>query len=114
MPGTAPASRIHPLCYEHHCEMKLRESPSSENGADYACDEPDCLVHYSRSDGYFLNTQDQLLIKRAPIPPHQYCWGCLWPSATSPTAPGRIIDSTISAFTTGPGTLPSPSPFFIR
>lgn len=39
----------------------------------YACDEPDCLVHYRRSDGYFLNTQDQLLIKGAPIPPHQYC-----------------------------------------
>jgi len=69
MPGAAPASRIHPLCYEHHCEMKLRESSSSEDGADYACDEPDCLVHYSRSDGYFLNTQDQLLIKKCPIPP---------------------------------------------
>jgi hypothetical protein len=73
MPGAAPASRIHPLCYEHHCEMKPHESSSSEDGMDYSCDEPECLVHYSRSDGYFLNTQDQVLIKKAPIPPHQYC-----------------------------------------
>ena len=73
MPSPARAVRIHPLCYEHHCEMKLYESSSSEDGMDYACDEPDCLVHYSSSDGYFLNTQDQLLIKKCPIPPHQYC-----------------------------------------
>lgn len=87
MPGTAPASRIHPLCYEHHCEMKLREFPSSEDDEDYACDEPDCLVHYSRSDGHFLNTRDQLLIKKAPIPPHQYCSKTAIPCTCSKCSP---------------------------
>jgi len=66
MPGAAPASRIHPLCYEHHCEMKLRESSSSEDGADYACDEPDCLVHYSRSDGYFLKHARPIADQKMP------------------------------------------------
>jgi hypothetical protein len=73
MPSTASANRIHPLCYEHHSEMHVRESSLSEDGMTYACDEPECLVHYSKTDGYFLNTQDQFLIKKAPIPPHQYC-----------------------------------------
>jgi hypothetical protein len=73
MPSTASANRIHPLCYEHHSEMHASESSSSEDGMTYACEEPECLVQYSKTDGYFLNTQDQFLIKKAPIPPHQYC-----------------------------------------
>ncbi len=63
----------HPLCYEHRCEMTIRESSSSEDGVCYACQEPDCFVSYSRSDGYFLSTQNESVIKRCPIPPHQYC-----------------------------------------
>ena len=73
MPAIAPANRIHPLCYEHHSEMTVRELSSSENGVAYYCKEPDCFVSYSRSDGYFLNTQNQFIITRCPIPPHQYC-----------------------------------------
>ena len=53
--------------------MKLNGSSSCEDGLDYACDEPDCLVHYSGSEGYFLNSRDPVRIKRCPIPPHQYC-----------------------------------------
>jgi hypothetical protein len=74
MPGAAPASRIHPLCYEHHSEMKVREFSLSEDGIAYACQEPNCFVHYCISEGYFLNTQDRrFLIEQGPIPPHQYC-----------------------------------------
>ena len=73
MPVVARSNKIHPLCYEHHSEMTLRESSSSEDGMTYACPEPDCFVNYTKSDGYFVNTQDHFLIKEAPIPPHQYC-----------------------------------------
>jgi hypothetical protein len=73
MPAIAPANRIHPLCYEHHSEMSIRKSSSNEDGMSYACSELGCVVSYSRADGYFLNTQNQFLIKQCPIPPHQYC-----------------------------------------
>src|SRR2546429_1550335 len=53
--------------------MTVRESSSSEDGVRYACQEPDCFVTYSRSDGYFLSTQNQSVLKRCAIPPHQYC-----------------------------------------
>ncbi len=73
MPATSRSNRIHPLCYEHHSEMIVRELSSSEDAITYACQEPDCFVSYSRSDGYFLNTQNPFVMKRCPIPPHQYC-----------------------------------------
>jgi hypothetical protein len=73
MLALARSNKIRPLCYEHDSEMILRELSSSEDGNTYCCQEPDCLVTYTRSDGYFLNTQDRLLIKEGPIPPHQYC-----------------------------------------
>jgi hypothetical protein len=70
MPGPAHATRIHPLCYEHHLEMALRKHSSTE---EYACPQPGCLVHYSKIDGYFLDTQDRFVVKGSPAPPHQYC-----------------------------------------
>jgi hypothetical protein len=73
MPGPAPASKIHPLCYEHHSKMTLRKLASSESGMAFACRESNCVVHYSRSEGYFLSAQNQLLIRQGPVPPHQYC-----------------------------------------
>jgi len=73
MLGTAPASSIHPLCYEHHSEMTLLKFVSSQDGIAYACQEPDCFVHYSRSDGYFLNAQNHLPIDQTEILPRQYC-----------------------------------------
>ncbi len=73
MLGSAPATKVRPLCYEHHSKMTLRKLVSSEGGMAFACREPDCVVHYSGSEGYFLSAQDQLLIVQGPIPPHQYC-----------------------------------------
>ena len=73
MPALAPASKIHPLCYEHHSEMIVPEAISNEDGPVYACQEPLCFVHYSNLEGYFLDTRDRHLLKQCPIPPHQYC-----------------------------------------
>lgn len=74
MLALARSKRIDPLCFEHHSEMKPCKSDSNGDGTTYACRVSDCFVHYSRSDGYFLNTENQqLLIDQCPAPPHQYC-----------------------------------------
>jgi len=63
MPASQPSEALRALCYEHHVEMSLR--PSLSNGgentrqtATHACPQPDCLVHYSVSRGYFLASQN--------------------------------------------------------
>jgi len=63
MPASQPSQALRALCYEHHVEMRLQQSFSNggENtrqAATYACSQPDCLVHYSISRGYFLPSQD--------------------------------------------------------
>jgi hypothetical protein len=63
MPATQPSMDLRPLCYEHHLEMKLnRNLLNSENGETqttaYRCTDPDCLVHYDTSRGYFLLSQN--------------------------------------------------------
>jgi len=73
MPASALASKIRPLCYEHHSKMARRKSSSNEDGLAFACREPHCVVHYSRMEGYFLSARDQLMLREGPIPPHQYC-----------------------------------------
>jgi hypothetical protein len=73
MPALARTPDIRPLCYEHHREMELRKFASSDDGMAYVCQELDCVVHYSKSEGYFLNAQNLFLIKQGPVPPHQYC-----------------------------------------
>ena len=47
---------LHPLCYEHHLEMKpLDVHPKSNiSGLFYACPKPDCLIHYNGPVGYFV------------------------------------------------------------
>ena len=72
MPGTAPVNSIHPLCYEHHSEMALPKLASNEDGLPYACRELACLVHYTRSRGYFLNTPDRGMIDKYPGP-REHC-----------------------------------------
>jgi hypothetical protein len=92
MPSVAPASRIHPLCYEHHLEMNLRKFSLSYKFSsieEYACQKPDCFIHYSPLEGYFLDTQDQRLLKRCPIPPHQYCAKDRYPMYLLEVKPSR-------------------------
>ena len=73
MPGTALATRIHPLCYEHHSEMTLRKFSANQYGMVYACHKRKCVVHYSVSDGYFLDMQDEVVNGQCSTPPHRYC-----------------------------------------
>jgi hypothetical protein len=73
MPGTALATRIHPLCYEHHSEMTLPKFAANHAGMVYACHKRHCLVHYSVSDGYFLDIQGEVINGQCSTPPHQYC-----------------------------------------
>ena len=53
---------LQPLCHEHHLEMRLTQVPLYTGGAPltlaYACPEPDCLVHYNSSHGYFTVTHN--------------------------------------------------------
>ena len=63
MPANQPGQALRALCYEHHVEMTLQQSFSNggENTgqtATYACPQPDCVVHYSISRGYFLPRQN--------------------------------------------------------
>ena len=63
MPATQPGNELHTLCYEHHAEMRLNRSFLNSDGdatqtLAYACAEPDCVVHYSTSRGYFILNQD--------------------------------------------------------
>jgi hypothetical protein len=58
-----PSKQLHPLCHEHHIEMKLNEilvTAGSERTQllAYACPEPGCWVHYSNSQGYFISSQN--------------------------------------------------------
>src|SRR6267378_285677 len=54
---------LHPLCHEHHLEMRLTQVPL-QTGSEpaqtlvYACPERDCVVHYNSSRGYFVITHN--------------------------------------------------------
>jgi hypothetical protein len=63
MPAAKPTRELRPLCYEHHREMKLNRSFLNTDGDEtqtivYGCTEPDCLVHYNASRGYFMLNQN--------------------------------------------------------
>ena len=54
---------LQPLCHEHHLEMRLTQVPLHAGNElaqtlVYACPEPDCLVHYHGSRGYFVVTDN--------------------------------------------------------
>jgi hypothetical protein len=63
MPATQPSKELRALCHEHHVEMRPNQSLLNRAGKAkqtlaYACTEPDCLVHYNTSRGYFILTQN--------------------------------------------------------
>jgi hypothetical protein len=73
MPATQPTQELRALCYEHHVEMRLNVSLlNSEQEAQQtltnACTEPDCLVHYNISRGYFMPGQNGTTHERDTIP----------------------------------------------
>jgi hypothetical protein len=65
--------KIHPLCHEHHAEMRLTQVLlKTENEAPqtdaYVCPVPSCLVHYNASYGYIITTQNGNGIERDMMP----------------------------------------------
>jgi len=62
-----------PLCHEHHLEMRLTQVPLQTESAPaqtlvYVCPEPDCLVHYNSSRGYFVVVHNGNGIDRDMMP----------------------------------------------
>jgi len=57
---------FHPLCYEHHVEMRLQEDSTA-----YACSMSSCQVRYARSDGYFIVAQNGQIDR--DLVPHVIC-----------------------------------------
>ena len=63
MPTAQPSKELRPFCYEHHVEMRFNQSFLDGNDGTtqtvtYACTEPDCLVYYNISRGYFTPNQN--------------------------------------------------------
>lgn len=63
MPATQPSNDLHPLCHEHHLEMKLNLNLLTSEGdgtqaVTHVCAVPDCLLHYNTSRGYFILNQN--------------------------------------------------------
>ncbi len=63
MPSLQMKRELSALCYEHHIEMTfgqviLQISGERTQILAYTCPEPDCLVHYHASRGYFVTDQN--------------------------------------------------------
>jgi hypothetical protein len=63
MPATQPSKELRAFCHEHHVKMRLSQSLLNSEGdltqtLAYACTEPDCLVQYNVSRGYFILSQN--------------------------------------------------------
>jgi len=64
---------LQPLCHEHHLKMRLSQVPL-QTGSElaqtlvYACPEPDCLIHYHSSRGYFAVVHNGNGIDRDMMP----------------------------------------------
>lgn len=59
LPTTHLGRELHALCHEHHVEMRLIELVIQTQGRStqafvYACPQPNCAVHYSPANGYFI------------------------------------------------------------
>ncbi len=63
MPSLQMKRELSGLCYEHHIEMTFGQVVLQSSGERtqilaYTCPEPDCLVHYHASRGYFVTDQN--------------------------------------------------------
>ncbi len=73
MPATQPSKEFHALCHEHHVGMRLKQILSKSEGEDtqtiaYTCPEPDCVVLYNSSRGYFMLRQNRNLSELDMVP----------------------------------------------
>ena len=73
MPSDQQANSLQPLCYEHHTGMKLVRGVSG-NGADptqepiYACQESDCRVRFTTTEGYFAAPLEAGQVEEGVLP----------------------------------------------
>ncbi len=63
MPSLQMKRDLSALCYEHHIEMRFGQVAVQTRGERtqilaYTCPEPDCLIHYHASRGYFITDQN--------------------------------------------------------
>jgi len=56
--GSSTRKDLRVLCYEHHSEMLLECRTEPAEKFLYACREPGCFIHYSGSQGYFIEPQN--------------------------------------------------------
>ena len=67
------ANGLQPLCYEHHTQMRPVPVVSG-NGSHpaeqppYACQQPDCLVRFTSTEGYFLARHEIALAEEEILP----------------------------------------------
>jgi hypothetical protein len=78
MPIAQLRMEIKALCHEHHIQMKLNQIFVTTDGARtqvpaYACPEPDCVVHYSSSHGYFIPSQNGNGVETNSLMPRVRC-----------------------------------------
>jgi hypothetical protein len=74
MPVAQPSREVHPLCHEHHVEMRHTQIVQRIEGEPipapaYACSASDCLVRYASSHGYYLAAEYGLM-QRDGTPRH--------------------------------------------
>jgi hypothetical protein len=70
--GFSTRKDLHVLCYQHHTEMPLRLESQPTERQLYSCRESGCLVRYTDSDGYFLDTKEAKIIEQETTP-HVTC-----------------------------------------
>jgi hypothetical protein len=73
MPSNQIKRDLSALCYEHHIEMRFGQAVLQTRGERtqmlaYTCPEPDCLVHYNSSHGYFMLSQNGNLSELDMVP----------------------------------------------
>lgn len=56
--GTSTSKNLRILCYEHHTKMLLERGSEPAETFLYACRELGCFIHYSSSQGYFIEPQN--------------------------------------------------------
>ncbi|HVH70141.1 MAG TPA: hypothetical protein VNB49_03400 [Candidatus Dormibacteraeota bacterium] len=66
--GSGPGKDVRVLCYEHHKEMAPKLGIEAAEPALYICREPDCLIRYDSSRGYFLDTTDKEALVEEILP----------------------------------------------
>ena len=67
------ANGLQPLCYEHHTEMRLvpvvsgnEANPTQEHR--YACQESDCLVRFTSTEGYLVASHETGQVEEEILP----------------------------------------------